>query len=126
MMCCDGYIGAIISPLPSDVSTIPLRVKPASPRAMEVDMQKKMITALLILLSSAPVFSQQKTQKPADEQPIRISTELVQTDVVVTDKRGQIVRGLTKDDFELYESGKKQLVSFFEFVEAGKPRGPAR
>jgi VWFA-related protein len=92
---------------------------------MEMDMQKRIIIALLILLSTAPVFSQQKPQKPADEQPIRISTELVQIDVVVTDKRGQIVRGLTKDDFELYESGKKQLINFFEFVEAGKGRQTA-
>jgi VWFA-related protein len=89
---------------------------------MEVDMQKRAMVALLVLLSSAPVLPQQKPRKPIDEQPIRISTELVQIDVVVTDKRGQVVRGLTKDDFELYESGKKQVINFFEFVEAGKNR----
>ncbi|HJQ24941.1 MAG TPA: VWA domain-containing protein, partial [Blastocatellia bacterium] len=55
-------------------------------------------------------------------QPVRISTELVQIDVVVTDKQGRVVKGLTKDDFELYENGKKQLVSFFEFVDASQPR----
>ncbi|HJQ24720.1 MAG TPA: VWA domain-containing protein, partial [Blastocatellia bacterium] len=53
-------------------------------------------------------------------QPVRISTELVQIDVVVTDKQGRVVKGLTKDDFELYENGKKQLVSFFEMVDAVK------
>ena len=57
-------------------------------------------------------------------QPLRISTELVQVDVVVTDKAGKVVRGLTKDDFELSEKGKRQQISFFEFVEAGKSRRP--
>jgi hypothetical protein len=35
-----------------------------------------------------------------------------------------VIKGLTKDDFELYEGGKKQLINFFEFVDAGKDRRP--
>ncbi|HEY9231768.1 MAG TPA: VWA domain-containing protein, partial [Blastocatellia bacterium] len=40
----------------------------------------------------------------------------------VTDKQGRVVKGLSKDDFELYENGKKQLVSFFEMVDTSQPR----
>src|SRR5262249_22796158 len=53
------------------------------------------------------------------DQIIRIGTKLVQLDAVVVDKSGKIVKGLTQDDFELYEGGKKQQISFLEFVEAG-------
>jgi VWFA-related protein len=92
-------------------------------------MRRKALIVMLTLLLAGTVFSkanfsQASPQRPDDEQPIRISTELVQVDVVVTDKTGKVVRGLTKDDFELYEKGKKQQLSFFEFVEAGKNRRP--
>jgi len=79
------------------------------------------------LLWASEVSSQGKAenvQKAAEEQPIRISTELVQLDVVVTDKSGRVVKDLGKAEFELYENGKKQHIDFFEFVEAGKRRGP--
>lgn len=85
-------------------------------------MRIKALTLLTVLFLAAVGFSQSGTQKPNEEQPIRISTELVQLDVVVTDKSGHVVRGLTKNDFELYESGKKQLISFFELVDTAKAK----
>ncbi len=92
-------------------------------------MRRKALVVMLTLLLAGTVFSkatlsQAGPQRPDDEQPLRISTELVQVDVVVTDKTGKVVRGLTKEEFELFEKGKKQQVSFFEFVEAGKSRRP--
>jgi len=83
------------------------------------------LAALSILILSANALPQGKPSKPNEDHPIRISTELVQLDAVVTDRKGRVVRGLTKDDFELYEGGKKQHINFFEFVEAGKARRPA-
>ncbi len=88
-------------------------------------MPKKAIAAFFILLLSVVAFPQDKQRKPDGDQPIRISTELVQLDVVVTDKNGRVVSDLTKDDFELQESGKKQLINFFEFVEAEKKKDSA-
>jgi VWFA-related protein len=92
-------------------------------------MRRKALVMMLALFLAGTVFSkanfsQATPPRPDDEQPLRISTELVQVDVVVTDKSGKVVRGLTKDDFELYEKGKKQQLSFFEVVEAGKSRRP--
>ena len=89
-------------------------------------MKSKALTFLTIFILSTAGFSQSGKQKPGDEQTIRISTELVQLDVVVTDKNGQAVRGLTKNDFELYEGGKKQLISFFELVDAVKGQRSAQ
>lgn len=83
-------------------------------------MLRKATLILLILALTTVALSQDKPQKPDDDQAIRISTDLVQLDAVVTDKNGRIVKDLTRADFELYEVGKKQTISFFEFVEAGK------
>ena len=53
--------------------------------------------------------------KPAGQEPlvVRAGIDLVQFDIVVTDRRGAIVRGLTADDFEVVENGKRQTVSVF-------------
>jgi VWFA-related protein len=81
------------------------------------------VTSVLTVFFLAAAASSQTGQKPGEEPTIRISTELVQLDVVVTDKNGHVVRGLTKDDFELFESGKKQLITFFELVDTVKGAG---
>ena len=54
---------------------------------------------------------------PADQQPavavIRKETRLVLVDAVVTDKKGNYIRDLTKDDFKVFEDNKQQAVSSF-------------
>lgn len=44
----------------------------------------------------------------------RLTSRLVYVDVVVRDRSGQIVKGLTQQDFEVEEDGKPQKVDFFE------------
>jgi VWFA-related protein len=61
---------------------------------------------LLPLLASA-----QKPPIPAIGESIEVS--IVNVDVFVTTKDGQRVRGLTKDDFEIFENGKKQPITNF-------------
>src|SRR5262245_60930247 len=63
-------------------------------------------TLLLPLLASA-----QKPPIPAIGASIEVS--IVNVDVFVTTKDGQRVRGLTKDDFEIFENGKKQPITNF-------------
>ncbi len=62
-----------------------------------------------------------KEQKPRDEPLLRIETELVQIDIVVTDKNGRLVRDLRREDFELFEDGKKQEVTHFAIGTAAQP-----
>ena len=52
-----------------------------------------------------------------DRDVVRVSTNLVQVDATVLDKDGNIVTGLTADDFEIYENNKKQQITNFSFVE---------
>ena len=54
-----------------------------------------------------------QTQKP----PVfRATTNIIQTDVTVLDRDGRPVKGLTIDDFELYEDGEKQEILGFAEV----------
>jgi len=45
--------------------------------------------------------------------PIRSTTRLVQVSVVVTDKKGEPVTGLSKQDFVVSDQGKPQPIAFF-------------
>jgi len=70
--------------------------------------------------SSSPAASSQpaasaKSSTPATPVPVfHAETRLVVVDVVVTDKHGQPVTDLKKDDFTLIEDGKPQQLKFFE------------
>ena len=71
----------------------------------------------------APASAPQAGQPPApaDTQQIppvtfRAEIEYVEVDAVVTDERANLVKGLTREDFEVYEDGKLQKVSFFSPV----------
>src|ERR1700741_881088 len=58
------------------------------------------------------------TPKPQDDV-VRVYTELVQTDVMVFDKQGKFVNGLTPDNFELRVDGKTRPIQPFELITEG-------
>src|ERR1044071_2312218 len=91
---------------------------------------KALLALLLSLCMFGPVLGQTlpagpppapqkpaEKQKPADDQDdvVRITTNLVQVDAVVT-KDGRPVTNLTADDFEIYEDGKKQVITSFAYI----------
>lgn len=61
--------------------------------------------------------SQSQSEPQDDDDVVRITTNLVQIDAVVTDKKGQPVTGLTSEDFEILENGKSQKITNFSFIE---------
>ena len=70
----------------------------------------KHLVSLLILVSIipgtiAPVRAQQQQQPPPDDV-VRITTNLVQIDAVVTDKSGNQIKNLSASDFEVFQDGK--------------------
>src|SRR6185503_6210846 len=91
-------------------------------------MKLKIFLALLLLACLVlPVLAQTQTkpaepppvpqQKPSDDKDdvVRITTNLVQVDAVVT-KDGKPVTNLTTDDFEIYEDGRKQTITSFAYI----------
>jgi VWFA-related protein len=75
----------------------------------------------LLLTTSSIVAAQTPTPSPKkpDDDVVRVYTELVQTDVMVFDKQGRFVNGLTKDNFELRVDGKPRPIESFELIAAG-------
>lgn len=66
----------------------------------------------------------QQGQRPGEqkgESLIRIETELVQIDVVVEDRKGVLVRDLKREDFQLFEDGKPQVISNFSVGTGSRP-----
>jgi VWFA-related protein len=90
-------------------------------------MERRVFFSLLILCSLlVPVGGQQPPSQPSapkqqnttreDEQDVvRITTNLVQVDVVVT-KDGKQVTDLKPEDFELFEDGRPQAITHFSYI----------
>ncbi len=91
----------------------------------------KLLCLLFFLtLLGAVTFSQttpsqspktKEAQQKQDETTIRIETELVQVEAIVTDKSGKLIRDLKREDFELKEDGKPQEISYFSLGTATSP-----
>ena len=77
-----------------------------------------MPSALLFLgVSAAQIFGQNKPGEGAPQTPaIKVRTELVLIPAEVTDARGNRVTDLKKEDFAVFENGKRQEIALFEHV----------
>src|SRR5437879_12205151 len=93
----------------------------------------RMTAGLFAALLSASSFGQAPSQPPnqaaghpssgaptqaqprATEEPpvVRVTTRLVQVNVIVQDRKGEPVTDLTRDDFTLLDQGQPQIVSTF-------------
>jgi len=75
---------------------------------------RRILALLLSICTFLPVGAQ---TKPADDKDdvVRITTNLVQVDAVVT-KDGKPVPNLKADDFEVYEDGRKQAITSFAYI----------
>src|SRR5437764_13674062 len=59
----------------------------------------------------------QQTQKPEDVDVVRITTNLVQVDAVVTDKSGKVITDLKPGEVQIFEYGKQQKLTHYSFVD---------
>ncbi len=89
-------------------------------RAMLFVNPQSIIKRFLVLFCSvlAPTIAAQTRPERAGQQDdvVRVNTELVQTDVMVFDRKGHFVDGLKPDQFALKIDNKPQPISFFERV----------
>src|SRR5438477_1875932 len=65
--------------------------------------------------SSPPPPPVLQPQKPESDEVVRITTNLVQVDAVVTDRNGKLVTDLKPEEVEIFEDGRKQKVTHFSF-----------
>lgn len=83
---------------------------------------KRFLSVLIISLAlAAGMFAQigQPAPKPTstpDNDVVKISTNLIQIDVSVTDAKGKAITDLKADEIEIYENGEKQSITNFSFI----------
>jgi VWFA-related protein len=90
---------------------------------------RSLITSAL-LLAALPVQTQDKKQPASAEQDvIKVTSNLVNLDVIVRDKNGKAITDLKPEDFTVSENGVPQKIEFFDSTltsnsnEAAKPNG---
>ena len=88
--------------------------------------------ATLALAAQPTLLAGQAQPSPAAEDQgafvMKMNGELVLTNVVARDaKTGEIIRGLKQSDFSVYENGKQQQISSFDFesVDQAQPLNEA-
>ncbi len=82
---------------------------------------KIFVASALTIALLAPIAAQQKQPPKQQGDVVRVDTNLVNIDVIVTDKAGRQVTDLKPEDFEVSEDGKKRQVTHFLYVAAGFP-----
>src|SRR5260370_1160915 len=78
---------------------------------------RALLLAALLLTTALPAHAQNapQTQPQQPQYRVHVTSELVLVNVVVRDKKGNLVRDLKKEDFTLLEDGKRQNISTFDF-----------
>jgi VWFA-related protein len=84
--------------------------------------------ALICTIAACPSHAQTTTPATEAQQPaytLTVKTQLVTLDVVVNDKNGQPVRGLTRNDFTIYEDKIPQPIVSFDATQPMSAAGHA-
>ncbi len=83
--------------------------------------QSRWQTSFLVFLTlsfTASLYAQRPTASPTPDDTVRITTSLVQLDVVVTDKDGKTVPNLRPEDFQIYQDGKLRTITNVQFIDS--------
>lgn len=85
------------------------------------------IFGLGVVLVADPVQGQAPSTSPPQGQPaLRVTTRLVEVNVIVQDRAGEPASDLTRDDFILLDTGREQPISFFSKESTLTPHAPSR
>src|ERR1051325_6477293 len=81
-------------------------------------MMKYLIAALLLLLTGVGIQAQKPAKKESQNRDdvVKVTTNLVQVDAIVTDKQGRPVTNLRPEDFELSENGRVRQITNFSYI----------
>jgi VWFA-related protein len=108
------------------IASLPILIQPEPQNAKQLAQQPaQQLAAQQKQEKKQPDARPQDPIDQADQEPsVRISTQLVQIDATVTDKKGEHVDDLTESDFELTVDGKKQTISYFRLIKLPEPKRP--
>ncbi len=85
--------------------------------------EKIFLTFIAFVLLSVGGLGQKPSPAPvSQDDAVRITTDLVQVDVVVVDKDGRQITDLKQQDFELKQDGKVQKISRFSYLQLSGPQ----
>src|SRR5436190_19431499 len=84
--------------------------KPIAMANRVLSVISKCVLMLLIALSFRVVTAQD------DDRVIRVDTKLAEFEVLVEDRDGRPVHGLSQNDFRIFENGKERKIDFFQPV----------
>ena len=87
--------------------------------------QRTLIAVACVLAVASAQAQTKPSPSPEQDDVIRVNTELVQTDVMVFDKKGHFVDGLKAEQFALKVDNKPQTISFLDRVTSGKVADPS-
>lgn len=74
------------------------------------------IWSLLTFLNFIALSAQTPPPQNQQDEVVRITTNLVQLDAIVTDEKGNHVKNLSAGDFEIYQDGKLQKITGFSYI----------
>ncbi len=81
--------------------------------------QRFLTVALTVCLGSVS-FGQKPdsspSQQPSDGDVVRITTNLVQFDAVITDKSGKLITDLKPEELQLFEDNRAQKITHFSYI----------
>src|SRR5437879_5248847 len=86
-----------------------------SRRGSGTDMRRRLAALGVLGLVMSVALGGQQSAPPSQTPVFRGGVNLVLVDVVVRDRTGAIVQGLTANDFELLEDGVRQQILTFAF-----------
>ncbi len=73
-----------------------------------------------VVVASTVLLAQGQPTTPQQGSTFRMNINVVTTDVIVRDSRGQFVADLKKEDFEVYEDNVRQDIASFVLVHGGR------
>jgi len=78
------------------------------------------LRSMMLVLLALPAMAQSPADPAGEETPtFKAGVNLVQVPVTVRDRDGRAVAGLQKEDFELFDKGKRQEIASFAEVKPG-------
>ena len=84
---------------------------------MKADALRVFALLLMLIGTTALGAGQNPSPGSAENPTFKVQVDYVEVDAVVADLNGNFIRGLTADDFKIFEDGKPQTITTFSIVD---------